>query len=126
MQTATGSAVAAGAIVACLVDMLATKGILSQQDVGLLLLSPRARGLFARAIQQSGTAGFGLPPRSLADNEKLGEALAELAGVAHNESQIEALLDPARYTGLCRQFAERGAAMGREIAAGIMARSLSE
>jgi hypothetical protein len=34
MQTATGSAVAAGAIVACLVDMLATKGILSQQDVG--------------------------------------------------------------------------------------------
>ena len=37
MQTATGSAVAAGAIVACLVDMLATKGILSQQDVGLLL-----------------------------------------------------------------------------------------
>jgi para-nitrobenzyl esterase len=61
------------------------------QDVGLLLLSPRARGLFARAIQQSGTAGFGLAPRSLADNEKLGAALAELAGVAHNESQIEAL-----------------------------------
>jgi adenylosuccinate lyase len=34
-------------------------------------------------------------------------------------SQVEALLDPARYTGLCRQFAERGAARGREIAAGI-------
>src|SRR4029077_8939327 len=29
------------------------------QDVGLLLLSPRAHRLFARAIQQSGTAGFG-------------------------------------------------------------------
>lgn len=33
--------------------------------------------------------------------------------------QVEALLDPARYTGLCRQFAERGAAMAREVAAAI-------
>ncbi len=33
--------------------------------------------------------------------------------------QVDALLDPARYAGLCRQFAERGAAMGREIAATI-------
>jgi hypothetical protein len=29
------------------------------------------------------------------------------------------LLDPARYTGLCRQFAERGAAQAREVAATI-------
>jgi 3-carboxy-cis,cis-muconate cycloisomerase len=34
-------------------------------------------------------------------------------------SQIEALLDPARYTGLCGQFAERAAAWGREIATAI-------
>jgi adenylosuccinate lyase len=34
-------------------------------------------------------------------------------------AQVDALLDPARYTGLCRQFAERGAAMGREIATAI-------
>src|SRR6266568_1443949 len=34
-------------------------------------------------------------------------------------SQVEALLDPARYTGLCREFAERGAAMAREVAAAI-------
>jgi adenylosuccinate lyase len=34
-------------------------------------------------------------------------------------SQVDALLDPARYTGLCRQFAERGAVMAREIAAAI-------
>jgi adenylosuccinate lyase len=34
-------------------------------------------------------------------------------------AQVEALLDPARYTGLCRQFAERGAAAGRELAASI-------
>jgi hypothetical protein len=34
-------------------------------------------------------------------------------------SQIEALLDPARYAGLCRQFAERGAATARATAATI-------
>jgi para-nitrobenzyl esterase len=61
------------------------------EDVGLLLLSPRARGLFARAIQQSGTAGFGLPPRTLAENEKIGEAFAQAAGVTQDESQIHAL-----------------------------------
>jgi adenylosuccinate lyase len=31
--------------------------------------------------------------------------------------QVEALLDPAQYAGLCRQFAERGAATAREVAA---------
>src|SRR3989442_1630403 len=34
-------------------------------------------------------------------------------------SQVEALLDPARYTGLCRQFAERGAVTAREIAVAL-------
>jgi adenylosuccinate lyase len=38
--------------------------------------------------------------------------------------QVDALLDPARYTGLCRQFAERGAARGREIAADIERRTV--
>jgi para-nitrobenzyl esterase len=60
------------------------------EDVALLLLSPRARGLFARAIQQSGTAGFGLPARTLAENEKLGEAFARLAGAAA-DSPVKAL-----------------------------------
>lgn len=50
------------------------------QDVGLLMLAPAARGLFHKAIEQSGTAGFGLPPRSLAQNEKLGQALARAVG----------------------------------------------
>jgi hypothetical protein len=36
---------------------------------------------------------------------------------------MEALLDPARYAGLCREFAERGAARGREIAAAIASRA---
>src|SRR2546422_83943 len=34
-------------------------------------------------------------------------------------AQIDALLDPARYAGLCRLFAERGAGTAREIAATI-------
>ena len=37
--------------------------------------------------------------------------------------QIESLLDPAQYTGLCSQFAERGAARGRECAAAIARRT---
>jgi len=50
------------------------------QDVGLLRISPLARGLFRRAIEESGTAGFGLPPRSLAANEALGETFQRQAG----------------------------------------------
>jgi len=34
-------------------------------------------------------------------------------------AQVEALLDPSRYTGLCREFAERGAARAREISAAL-------
>jgi 3-carboxy-cis,cis-muconate cycloisomerase len=52
------------------------------------------------------------------------ELLAEDARVnAHlTQSQIDALLDPARYTGLCPQFAERGAVHAREVAAAIESR----
>lgn len=51
------------------------------QDVGLHLLAPGSRGLFTRAIAESGTAGFGLPPRSLTQNERLGILIAQAAGV---------------------------------------------
>jgi 3-carboxy-cis,cis-muconate cycloisomerase len=37
-------------------------------------------------------------------------------------AQVEALLDPARYTGLCRDMAERGAAAARDVAAAIRRR----
>ena len=37
-------------------------------------------------------------------------------------AQIDALLDPARYIGLCREFAERGAALARETAASLSVR----
>ncbi|KQR13255.1 MULTISPECIES: carboxylesterase family protein [Xanthomonas] len=64
------------------------------QDVGLLMLSPLARGLFSAAIEQSGTAGFGLPARSLEDNRALGVAIAKRAGIddaATRLSQLRAL-----------------------------------
>ncbi len=50
-------------------------------DVGLHMLLPASRGLFAQAIAQSGTAGFGAPPRSLAANERLGTLIAGRAGL---------------------------------------------
>jgi len=37
------------------------------------------------------------------------------------KAQVDALLDPAQYTGLCRLFAERGAATARNVAAGLRA-----
>lgn len=42
-------------------------------DVSLLLLSPLARGLFQKAIEESGPLP---PPRSLAENEKIGDDFA--------------------------------------------------
>ncbi|WBO21284.1 carboxylesterase/lipase family protein [Sphingomonas abietis] len=50
------------------------------QDVGIQRLLPANRGLFAGAIEQSGSPAFGVPTRSLAEAEALGERLARLAG----------------------------------------------
>ena len=50
------------------------------QDIGLQMLSPLGRGLFAKAIEESGTPGFGMPPRSLQENEAIGETLVTIAG----------------------------------------------
>src|SRR5947207_3983461 len=49
------------------------------------------------------------------------ETLAEDPHVSAglSTSQIDALLDPSQYTGLCRQFAERGAAQARDTAAAL-------
>uniref|UniRef100_UPI0035CC64C9 carboxylesterase/lipase family protein n=1 Tax=uncultured Sphingomonas sp. TaxID=158754 RepID=UPI0035CC64C9 len=51
------------------------------QDVALHQLSPGSRGLFAQAIQESGTAGFGVSSRSLAQNEAVGALIAAKAGL---------------------------------------------
>jgi para-nitrobenzyl esterase len=60
-------------------------------NVGILLLSPLAHGLFAKAIAESGTPGIGLPPRMRADNEALGTDLAALAGVSADAQGLEKL-----------------------------------
>jgi para-nitrobenzyl esterase len=61
------------------------------QDVGLLMLSPLARGLFSGAIEQSGTAGFGLPARSLAEQRALGETIARRAGIGPGRDRLARL-----------------------------------
>lgn len=48
--------------------------------VGLLLVSRGVRGLFHKAIEQSGTAQFGVPARSLKENEAVGEEIAVRSG----------------------------------------------
>lgn len=75
------------------------------QDVGLQYLSPLAHGLFAKGIEESGTAGFGMPPRSLTENEAIGETLVTLAGApAHADATAlrripaEALVQAAEKT----------------------------
>ena len=45
-------------------------------DVGMLLASPLARGLFNKAIAESGPPQFGFAPRTLSENEALGSELA--------------------------------------------------
>jgi len=75
--------------------------------------------------QRAHDAVYEAAQASVTQSRPFRETLAEDAHVSAGltASQIDALLDPARYTGLCRQFAERGAVMGREIAATIKSRS---
>ncbi|HEX8445581.1 MAG TPA: carboxylesterase family protein [Sphingomonas sp.] len=60
-------------------------------DIGLHLLSPGSRGLFHKAIEESGTPGFGLPPRSLADNEALGTMIIAKAGIPQTAAALRNL-----------------------------------
>jgi para-nitrobenzyl esterase len=66
------------------------------QDVGLLMLTPSARGLFARGVLQSGTPGFGFPPRSLARNEAIGVDLARGVGATPEAASGPAGLEALR------------------------------
>ena len=60
------------------------------QDVSLLLAAPAAQGLFEKAIMESGTPGFGMPYRSLAEAEKLGEQFATSADAAGDLAKLRA------------------------------------
>jgi para-nitrobenzyl esterase len=48
------------------------------QDVSLLLAAPAARGLFKKAIMESGTPVFGMKPRTLAEAERIGTQADDL------------------------------------------------
>lgn len=50
------------------------------QDVSLLLSAPDAQPLFQKAIMESGTPGLGMPFRSLADAERIGDQAEALLG----------------------------------------------
>lgn len=58
------------------------------QDVSLLLAAPAARPLFARAILESGTPGFGLTFRSREDAERIGEQAHALLGTGGDLAKL--------------------------------------
>lgn len=77
------------------------------EDVGLLLSSPLARGLFNKAIEQSGPPMFGLPPRTLKQNEDMGVTLAKrYTGAAPDSAQALADLRRAPAAAL-QQLADK-------------------
>lgn len=71
------------------------------QDVGLLLAAPAARGLFQKAILQSGTPGFGLAFRPLDHALRLGD-------------QLDALLDTGGDVGKLR-YASAAALLAADL-----------
>jgi para-nitrobenzyl esterase len=75
------------------------------QDVSLLLAAPAAQGLFRKAILQSGTPGFGMPYRSLADAEKLGAEFARSADAEHDLDKLR-LTSPVALLTLQEKFGE--------------------
>ena len=65
------------------------------QDVGLLLAAPAARGLFHKAIMESGTPGFGLPFRSADEAERIGDQADDLLGAKGDLERLRSMSVPA-------------------------------
>jgi para-nitrobenzyl esterase len=65
------------------------------EDVSLLLAAPAARGLFEKAIMESGTLSFGMPFRSLQDAERIGEEADDLLGAGGNMDKLRHMSVPA-------------------------------
>ena len=65
------------------------------QDVGLLLAAPAARGLFHKAIMESGTPGFGLPWRSLEEGLRLGDQADALLQAGGDVEKLRSASVPA-------------------------------
>lgn len=65
------------------------------EDVSLLLAAPAARGLFQKAIMESGTPGFGMPFRDLKDAERLGMQADDLLKAGGSIEKMRAMSIPA-------------------------------
>ncbi|HEV8407169.1 MAG TPA: carboxylesterase family protein [Sphingomicrobium sp.] len=65
------------------------------EDVSLLLAAPGARGLFEKAIMESGTPGFGMPFRSLRDAERLGMQADDLLKAGGSIEKMRGVSVPA-------------------------------
>ena len=65
------------------------------QDVSLLLAAPAARGLFEKAIMESGTPGFGMPFRSLNEAERIGMQADDLLKAGGSIEKMRGLSVPA-------------------------------
>ena len=77
--------------------------------------------------QRAHDAVYEAAQASVTQERSFRELLAEDPHVSARlrPEQVEALLDPAQYTGLCCQFAERGAERARDTAAAITQRLAS-
>jgi para-nitrobenzyl esterase len=65
------------------------------QDVSLLLATPSARGLFQKAIMESGTPGFGMPFRSLRQAERIGMQADDLLKAGGSIEKMRTMSVPA-------------------------------
>jgi para-nitrobenzyl esterase len=81
------------------------------QDVSLLLAAPEAQGLFHKAILQSGTPGFGMTFRTLAEAEAVGLQL-DLAAEANGDLDKLRALSPVALLDLQQEVADPAADRG--------------
>jgi adenylosuccinate lyase len=82
-------------------------------ELGKQIGRQRAHDVVYDAAQAAATEGSAFR-ELLAEDERVAAHLTP--------AQIDALLEPARYIGLCPQFGERGAVRAREVAAAIESR----
>ncbi len=71
--------------------------------------------------QRAHDAVYDAAQASVVEGRAFRDTLAEVDELTSRltPQQIEGLLDPARYSGMCRQFAEQGAVQARETAAAL-------
>jgi para-nitrobenzyl esterase len=65
------------------------------QDVSLLLAAPATRGLFEKAIMESGTPGFGMPFRTLRQAEQIGMQADDLLKAGGSIEKMRGMSVPA-------------------------------